>query len=229
MARHHGPADALSALALADADVADVLAHLVADAREALGADAVSVLAQHGDGLALVATTSHRAGELEMLQAQRHDGPCVAALASSSEITTRGADALVARWGATGRAIVDAGFSATTSLPATWRGRTVAGLNLFHVSPDPAPVGPDHRAYAAAVAIAVVSVRPVADVEVVARVEEVVRAREVVEQAKGVIAERLGLPMDAAYERLLETVRDTGSTLTRTAEDVVRLRDLPPA
>ncbi len=101
-----GLAHALSSLTADVVDIADVLARLVADAAEALGAGAVAVLAIDGDDLGLLAATSHRAVEIEMLQAQQRTGPCVEALATGEVVRCVGRGALTSAWPDVGAAIV---------------------------------------------------------------------------------------------------------------------------
>ncbi len=59
----------------------DILTQPGRDCAELLDADAVAILVRNGDReLTLLAATSHRAAELEMLQAQELRGPCVEVL-----------------------------------------------------------------------------------------------------------------------------------------------------
>lgn len=230
-----GPSEAglrgvLPVLTGSEVDVPHVLGILVNDAAEALGAASAAVLAPRGGTLTLLTATSHRAAELEMLQAQRDVGPCVESIERSEVVAASGADVLVARWPEVGPAIVAAGFTAVESVPVRWRGRAIAGLNLFYRRSREADAqgAPGLlRAYAAAVALALLSDVPTPPEEVDARISSVVGARVVVERAKGVIAEREGVSMEVAYRRLLEIAEATASTLTRVADDVVWRRDVP--
>src|SRR3954447_18461970 len=124
-------ADAAAAL-VAEPDVADVLHHLVTDCAHLLDADAVAILARDAHGeLSLLSATSHRVAELEMLQAQRTEGPCIDVLDTNEALSLSGSEELRTRWPHVGRAIADAGYTNVESFPMRWRGMALGGLNVF--------------------------------------------------------------------------------------------------
>lgn len=53
-------------------------------------------------------------------------------------------------------------------------------------------------------------------------------SRIVIEQAKGVLAERYGLPIGAAFELLRRSARDNRMSIHALAEAVVSTRETPP-
>src|SRR3954451_12039311 len=92
-------AAAIEAVVLAEPDVADVLAHLVADCAQVTSADTCALLALDGNGeLALLAAESHRAVEMEMLQIQRSAGPCVDVIDTGQPVHVAGEAAITERW-----------------------------------------------------------------------------------------------------------------------------------
>ena len=221
---------ALGALTDSDVDVPDLLAHLVAACAEVTGSDAVAVLARDAGGdLALMAATSHRASELEMLQVQRDAGPCVDVLATGRLLRVVGDDALVERWPDVGPGIVEAGFSAVAAVPMRWHGRAIGGLNLFRATAPtgdqgedgPAPWPTGAQAYADLSTLAVLHSTPLPDEQVGPRLHRAMAAREVVEQAKGVLAWIEGIDLEAAYAELLRRADGSPEGLTAIAREVI--------
>jgi AmiR/NasT family two-component response regulator len=62
-----------------------------------------------------------------------------------------------------------------------------------------------------------------------AQLERALRSRIVVEQAKGILAERLRLTVDQAFELLRATARQNRLRIHDLARDVVEQPDTPPA
>ncbi|WP_051551449.1 ANTAR domain-containing protein [Nocardioides sp. URHA0020] len=223
-------ADAAAAL-VAEPDVADVLHHLVTDCAHLLDADAVAILARDAGGeLSLLSATSHRVAELEMLQAQRTQGPCIDVLATSAALSLSGADHLRSRWPEVGPAIVDAGYAHVEAFPMRWRGVAVGGLNVFRQAPRSVATDPRAgQAFADVATIAVVHSVPVSVDEAAARVHAAIGARELVEQAKGVIAYTDDVDMSAAYDALIARAEASGQTLTQTARGVLQAQRRTPS
>jgi signal transduction protein with GAF and PtsI domain len=215
-------AAALSAVVAETMDVADVLAHLVVDCAATTPADAAALLTVDSNGdLSLLAADSHRAEALEMLQIQGEQGPCVDVIAANEPLLLSGADALVARWGEVGEAIVAAGFTAVEAYPMRWQGRALGGLNLFHAQDRTTPIGTTAQAFADMATMVVVQSMPLSEDQVKARMHEALSSRATVEQAKGVLAYRLGTDLAEAYTALLRRAWDDGKPLTQTAIDIV--------
>jgi hypothetical protein len=204
---------------------ADVLARLLQDCAELLSADAVAVMMlDEGGELSLVSSSSHRAGELEMLQIQRSAGPCVSAIRSGRRVTSFGAEALTRRWGTVGRDIVEAGFESVDAHPMWWQGQLLGGLNVFrrHAGEIPEQAATLSRAFADVATLVVVQSTGIPADEVQARVHAAIRDRAQVEQAKGVLAYVLGIDMTQAYDELRRLAGEQGTSLVETALRVVR-------
>jgi ANTAR domain/GAF domain len=215
-------ADAAAAL-VGEPDVADILAHLLADCVTVMDADAVAILARDATGeLSLLAASSHRATELELLQIQRSAGPCVDVIESNEALAVSGTAQLEERWEHVGRAIADAGFTAVEAYPMRWRGTVLGGLNVFSSRPTSAAhtagVG---QTFADIATLAVIYSMPISAEQAATRLHEALNARELVEQAKGVIAYVDGVDMSTAYDTLLRRADLNGEPLTRTADDVI--------
>jgi GAF domain-containing protein len=215
-------ADAAAAMT-EDGHVGDILARLLADCAEVLGADAVAILVtDRRERLTLLSSTSSVAADLEMLQAQDEQGPCVDAVRTGEVVVARSPADLARRWGHVGEAIADAGFAAVTAHPMRWRGRVLGGLNVFRTSPD---VHEEDRALVRAFAdvatIVLVHSSDLPTEQVTSRVHEAVVARSVIEQAKGVLSELEDLDMEGAAHRLGQLSRSEGLSLTETARRVL--------
>lgn len=227
MSDDHGLARALSALVADGVDVPDVLSHLVTDARDTLGASAAAVLAPDGSaGLALLTATSHGVVELEMLQAQRHVGPCVDAVSGSGPVRESGPDAIIDRWGEVGLAMTQAGVHSVEAYPMQWRGTPLGGLNLFYAAEPQDSVPGLKQAYADMATLVIVQAVPLPSDTVRSRLHDALVARQRVEQAKGVVAETEQVDMETAYRRVLDRAAELGVGLGWLADDIVRRRRL---
>jgi GAF domain-containing protein len=224
--RTSGDAFADVARAMAgSAEVGDILADLLADCAASLHASAVAILVSDGRGrLSLLASSSADVAQLEMLQAQDEQGPCVDAIRSGATVSAAGAQELVRRWGPIGKAITGAGYASVDAVPMTWRGQVVGGLNVFRSAPREPDAETDALAEAFANVATIVVLHSVdlpAD-QIASRIYEAVMARSTIEQAKGVLAQVEDLDMEAAAGRLRDIALAEGSTLTQAALAVVR-------
>ena len=206
-------------------ETVDVLTELVRDCAALLPSDAAALLVRNGSGeLELLSATSHRAAELEVYQAQHRDGPCVDAVRTGEVVVAVGSDAIVARWPDVGSTIVDSGFQAVHAFPMSWHGTPLGGLNVFSEHPvdldEPARRLAQNFADLATLTLAQPGL--LEDDELADRINAALAGRVLIEQAKGVLAQTLGVGMAEAYDRLLRRVLDTGSTLSATAREVIR-------
>jgi hypothetical protein len=215
-------ANAVAAM-VGEPDVADILHHLVSDCAAVMEADAVAILARGTDGeLSLLSATSHRVAELEMLQAQRDEGPCIDVITRGEAVSASGTDQLSGRWHDVGRAIADAGFTGVDAFPLRWRGAALGGLNVFWETPAGRHIDPTvGQAFADVATLAIIHTVPVSTEQAVARLHDALSSRAVVEQAKGVIAHVDDLDMSAAYDALVRRAEESGETLTQAARRVV--------
>lgn len=215
---------AASSAMLADHHAADVLADLMNDCLAPLSAHAAAILVVDGGDLALLSASTHRAAELEMLQTQESQGPCVEAIRTGEVVTCLGADELVRRWGHVGRAIHDTGFVSVHAFPMRWHGQVIGGLNLFRSADDEqlADTEAVGRALADIATLVLVRATAVPADQVAARIHEAVAARSIVEQAKGVLAYLHEVDMERAYDLLEQRSMQNGGSVVEAALRVVR-------
>lgn len=195
-------ASANAAMVRPDFDVTGALASLVVGATAALPVRAAAVLVDVDGRLEVLTATSHRALDLELHQAQTHEGPCLETMSSGVEVHEVGADAIVGRWPRVGPQIVGSGYLSVQAIPMAWQGTTFGGLNLFREE----ATGFEHqladcRALADAVTLLLVSAHLKPDqlgVGLRAALEE----RATVELAKGALAHAWQLDIPEAFDAL---------------------------
>lgn len=214
----------ITAALVREHDVTDVLLRLVRDAARVLDVDAAAILVRARRGsLEVLSATSHVTEELELYQSQEEEGPCVDAVRSGEATQAVGADELSTRWPTVGPAIVAAGFRAAHGFPLRFHTSTLGALNVFSraeqaVSPEDCLLG---QSLADVASLALVHPGKVPEHSVAQRLDAALEGRIVVEQAKGVLAQVLGLDMPAAYGELLARVDRDGQSLTATARQVI--------
>jgi transcriptional regulator with GAF, ATPase, and Fis domain len=225
-----GDPDAFAALAAASSamlhqhHVSDVLAHLMTDCLGPMTAHAAAILVVDGSELTLLCASTHRAAEIEMLQTQETQGPCIEAIDTGEVVSAVGEQALVDRWDRVGPAIYAAGYASVHAFPMRWHGQVLGGLNIFRTEDDDQGEDTEQigQAFADVATLVLVQATEVPVDQVAARVRDAVAARSVVEQAKGVLAYLHDLDMEQAYELLLHRSTEDHGSLTETALRVVR-------
>lgn len=210
-----------------DYDVVDLLDNLVRSSVDLLDATAAGLLLddQRG-GLAVVASSTEETRLLEVFQLQTGEGPCLDCVRTATAVTSADLSLERERWPRFVPAAEAAGFRSVAAVPMRLRGQVVGGLNLFS-GPDTPPLGESERALAQALAdvatIGILQQRSVHRSVVMAeQLQHALNSRVVIEQAKGVLAERNGLNMEAAFAMLRRYARDHNAKLTEVALRVVR-------
>ncbi|RLK60666.1 GAF and ANTAR domain-containing protein [Actinokineospora cianjurensis] len=208
-----------------DFDVLDFLQLLVDRCVELLAIDAAGILLATVDGeLHMVTSSSEAVRRLELFQLRHDEGPCLAAYRSGLPVSrpdlTR-VDATDARFASA--AIAD-GYQAVFALPMRLRSETIGALNLFRATPGDLDDLSWHTAKALVdvATISLLQARAVRDHALLSeQLQEALTSRVIIEQAKGVLAERLGLDMAAAFDVLRGHARDTNTKLSELARVVV--------
>jgi transcriptional regulator with GAF, ATPase, and Fis domain len=220
---------------VADFDVVDFL-HMLADRSVALlGASAAGVvLADPRGELRVAAASSQEAGLMELFQIQNDQGPCLDCFRTGRPVTVADLVGPSQKWPRFAAAAAQAGFRAVEALPMRLRDEVIGALNLFRAAPgalEPADLRIG-QALADVATIGLLQERNVRRGEVLAeQLQAALNSRVVIEQAKGKLAERLGLDMDRSFGLLRDYARNSNQRLT----DVARLfvdsanADFPPA
>jgi len=220
---------------VAEFDVIDFL-HMLADrSAQLLSVSAVGVLLADPRGqLRVAAASSEAAGLIELFQIQNDQGPCLDCFRTGQPVSAADLAGAGHRWPRFAAAATQAGFGAVHALPMRLRDEVIGALNLF--SADTGPLGQADlrigKALADVATIGLLQEQNVRRAETLAeQLQAALNSRVIIEQAKGRLAERLGLDMDQSFALLREHARSTNQRLTDIARDIIDspTADFPPA
>ena len=192
------------------------------------------LLADPRGELRVVAASSQAARLLELFQLQNDEGPCLDCFRSGQPVTAADLAAAAQRWPRFAPAARAAGFAAVQALPMRLREQVIGALNLFRVGPgafEPADVRVG-QALADVATISLLQERSMRHSDTLnEQLQTALNSRVVIEQAKGKLAERLGLDMDQAFALLREYAHHSHQRLTDVARNFVAsaTADFPPA
>jgi GAF domain-containing protein len=212
-----------------DFDVLDLLNVLVERCVDLLGVAAAGLLIADGqDQLRLAASSSESARLLELYQLQNDEGPCLDCYRTGTPVSPASMEEAHSRWPRFAAAAAADGFVGVLALPLRWRGHVIGALNLFDardgILADPT-VTPVAQSMADVATIAILQERIGKEREILnEQLQSALTSRVVIEQAKGVLAARLDIEMEEAFERLRKRSRDDRRRLVVVAEEVVNAR-----
>ena len=215
-----------------DYDIVDLLDRLAEACVRLLGVSAAGLLLNDQQGrLTVVASSSEETRLLEIFQLQNDQGPCLECVRTGRPVVSGDLDADRPRWPLFASFALEAGFRSVAALPMRLREQTIGGLNLF--DDRAVPVAPDDQRLAQALAdvatIGILQQRSAQRSNLLAEhLQRALNSRVVIEQAKGVLAERNGMSMDAAFDSLRLYARDQNLKLTDLAVAIVH-HDFNPA
>jgi GAF domain-containing protein len=181
----------------------------------------VPLLTDGDKRLQVVAVSTETVTVLETLQIQRQEGPCVDAYRSGRRVAVPDLRRVGRHWPVFTPRALGAGVCA---FPMRLRAERIGALNIFQATPgefDQAAVLAG-QALADVATIAILQARAVEDAARLAeQLEYALESRVVVEQAKGILAERLGIDPEVAFTRLRRHGRQHGLHLATLARQVV--------
>jgi transcriptional regulator with GAF, ATPase, and Fis domain len=196
----------LSDTLVAEFDVVDFLHGLADRAVQLLDVDAAGLmLADQRGSLQVIASSSEQARLVELFQLQHDQGPCLECYQTGRPVYEADMAAAAQRWPVFAPAAAGAGFAAMQAIPMRLRDDVIGAMNLFMATPRRLDetglrVG---QALADVATIVLLQERNLRHQEVLAeQLQGALNSRVVIEQAKGVLAERMGLDMGQAFERL---------------------------
>jgi len=208
-----------------DFDVVDFLHLLVDRCVEFLDVDAAGLLLanQHGQ-LQVIASSNEQVRLLELFQLQNAEGPCLDAFATGTRVSHPDLATAGGRWPRFTETATDVGFAAVEALPMRLRGEVIGALNLFRTRPGELSELALRTAQAlvAVATIGLLQERSIHHQEILTeQLQTALNSRVVIEQAKGLIAEHLGVDMQGAFAALRGYARNHNLKLSDVARAVI--------
>jgi GAF domain-containing protein len=209
---------------VADFDIIDFLHVLTTRSVELLNVSAAGLLLADPRGeLRVVAASSEAARLLELFQLQSDQGPCLDCFRSGRPVSATDLSA-DQRWPEFADAARQAGFCAVQALPMRLRDQVVGALNLFRgtvgaFDADTVQVG---QALADVATISLLHERSMRRRDTLnEQLQSALNSRVVIEQAKGKLAERLGIDVNQAFALLRDQARNRNQRLSDLARAFV--------
>ena len=217
-------------------DIIEFLHVLTDRSVELLGASAAGLLLADPRGeMRVVAASSEQARLIELFQVQNDEGPCLDCFRTGQPVASADLAAESQRWPHFAAAASQAGFAAVQALPMRLRDETIGALNLFRDVPGPfdradVRIG---QALADVATIGLLNERNLRRSETLnEQLQSALNSRVIIEQAKGKLAERLGLDVDDAFDVLRSYARRSNRGLSELARAFIdgseELPDLRP-
>lgn len=207
-------------------EVGDLVQLLVDRCSELLLADTGGVLLESptSGAPALAAATSEDMLDLEALEIELEQGPCLEAYRTGRQVLIEDLEQCHDRWPQFVPRILDIGMRAVCAFPLRLREDRIGALNLYRSEPH---AFANHeirlgQALADIAAVGIIQERAVVEAE--QRSEQLQRAldsRVLIEQAKGIIAERHDIPPHAAFEVLRRYSRNNNRILRDVCRQLV--------
>ena len=209
---------------VADFDIIDFLHVLTMRSVELLDVSAAGLLLADPRGeLRVVAASSEAARLLELFQLQSDQGPCLDCFRSGQPVACIDLSA-DPRWPQFAEQAGQAGFSAVQALPMRLRDQVIGALNLFRgtvgaFDPEVVHVG---QALADVATISLLHDRSMRRTDTLnEQLQTALNSRVVIEQAKGKLAERLGIDVNQAFTLLRDQARNRNQRLSDLARAFV--------
>ncbi|WP_158888612.1 GAF and ANTAR domain-containing protein [Amycolatopsis anabasis] len=208
-----------------DFDVLEFLHLLVDRCVELLDVDAAGLLLANATGeLQLIASSHEQIRVLEVLQLQHNEGPCLEAYRSGLPVSDLDLTASRERWPHFTPTALAAGYGSVHALPMRLRTDVIGALSLFRVTTG-AWNRTALRTAQALVAVATIGLlqeRAIRSQEMLTeQLQTALNSRVVIEQAKGLLAARLGVDMPQAFTALRFYARTHNLKLSEVADNVV--------
>lgn len=208
-----------------DFDVVELLTLLTGRCVELLGVSAAGLMLVSPEGeLRVVASSSEAMRVVELFELQSEQGPCPDCFRTGERVVQPDLRAPESGWPRFAPIALRAGFRSVHAEPMRLRGKIIGALNLFGTDPghlDEADVAAA-RALADVATIAILQHRAALEAQVLnEQLNHALNSRVTIEQAKGVLAERLGLDMGDAFAMMRSYARGRNLRLVDVAQAVV--------
>jgi GAF domain-containing protein len=209
-----------------DFDVVDLLTTLTDRCVDVLDVDAAGLMLLAPDGeLRVMASSSEAMRVLELFELQSQEGPCLDCYRTGQPVAHHDLSGADGPWPRFREEAVQAGFRSVHALPMRLRGNVLGALNLFHIEAGAMRVSDVEAAQALAdvATIAILANQAARESQIVnEQLTHALNSRVLIEQAQGMVAERLGLDMEGAFNALRVHARNHNLKLVALAQDVIR-------
>jgi GAF domain-containing protein len=210
---------------VADYDVIELLTLVTDCCVDVLDVAAAGIMLAGPEGdLRVMASSSEAMRVLELFEIQAQEGPCLDCYRTSAPVINQDLATVNGRWPRFAAEALAAGFHSVHALPMRLRGSVIGALNLFRQSPGDLRVADVEAAQALAdvATIAILQHRATLEAQVVNdQLNHALNSRIVIEQAKGMVAERLGVKMEQAFAILRGHARNHNLRLADVAQGVI--------
>jgi len=216
---------ALAGVALAHDDLRGALVEICRIASGAVrNADGATLMTVGASGPEAVAASSEWSKQLDEMQYEEHEGPCIDAARTGLLFRVRDS-ASESRWPSYAPRALEVGALSIVSIPMTVEAKTIGALDIYSKQVDAfgteevslAEIIAAHAGLATQVAAALHGHRSLAD-----QLRTAMASRAVIEQAKGIIMGTVGCDADAAFERLVLQSQHENRKLREIADELVQ-------
>ena len=207
-----------------DFDVVELLTLLTDRCVEVLDVAAAGLMLAVDGELRVVASSSDAMRVLELFELQAEEGPCPECFRTGKPIVNQQLNTVDERWPLFAPRALEAGFRSVHAIPMRLRGQIIGALNLFR-SDEGGLTANDAIAAQALADVATVAIlqhRAVSEAQAInEQLTYALNSRVVIEQAKGMVAERLGFDMEQAFNQLRGYARSHNLRLGDVARSVI--------
>ncbi|GAA2569326.1 GAF and ANTAR domain-containing protein [Winogradskya consettensis] len=209
-----------------DFDLIEFLQTLTYRAASLVGAGAVGLLLADERGkLEFMAGSDEDVSLVELFQLQTDEGPCLEAVRTGRPVVNVDLGAAAGRWPRFAPRAAAAGFHSVHAFPLRLRSQVIGALNVFGTSLGGNLTDADVpviQALTDVAAIALLQERAIRQGEVLSeQLQGALNSRVVIEQAKGVVAQSMGLTVDEAFVVIRGYARRHSRKLTDVAHAMV--------
>lgn len=205
-------------------DVTEILDLLCSRVADVLPVDGAGVMLEDDNGdLRFVAASDEKLDAIEALQIELGEGPCLRAYETGEQVVVTDL-AMSKVFPDFGPRALDAGLKAVHSFPMRFENDRIGALNLYRERPGPFS---SHDQFAGQILadIATTAILNAQATEqssrLVQQLQRALDSRVIIEQAKGTLAERWGVDVSEAFDRLRRYSRARGLKLREVAAQVV--------
>ena len=205
-----------------DFDVVEFMTILAHRVVELLGAREAGVVLADERGLLRSVASSHESAHLlDLFELQNEEGPCLDCYRTGEPIVNHSLAPPDHQWPNFAMEARRLGFTTVHALPMRLRGEVIGAVNIFASNPtaltqSEVEVG---QALADVATVSLLQERGLREARLLnEQLQGALNSRIAIEQAKGMLAERRGIELDAAFDALRVYARTTNQKLSAVAQ-----------